>query len=359
MRRSEIGERWLASQLAASAPAEAPPTRQAPTPVETASANDLRPDRLADMIGQEDARHMFERVIAASIAIPQPLDHVLLVGPSGCGKTTFAHAIANELDVSLYQVEAPISHETLLDLREVMYDGDVLFIDEIHQQAIMERRGRSTSTQPEVLFNVMEDRTLVSGSGVLPFPRITLIGGTTDEGMLPDAFINRFPLRPYLAPYTLDELRAIARDNARELGLVIQPDSEVMFARACRGVPRQVNIYMRNALLLASPGDYVSADVAEEVLSVLNRVSEDGLTMDMQNALTFLYTRARRESKDGDVKYQASVSTIATAIGKSRDTKAVQLRVEPYLIEQGYLQVGHGGRTLTDTGIQRAKELLT
>jgi Holliday junction resolvasome RuvABC ATP-dependent DNA helicase subunit len=83
------------------------------------------------------------------------------------------------------------------------------------------------------------------------------------------------------------------------------------------------------------------------VLADLNGVTADGLTRDMQRTLTFLYTRGKRTSRKGGTTYQASVATIATAIGKSRDSKAVVLRVEPLLIEQGYLQVGHGGRKLT------------
>jgi Holliday junction resolvasome RuvABC ATP-dependent DNA helicase subunit len=138
--------------------------------------------------------------------------------------------------------------DTLLDLREVMRDGDILRIEEIHQQAVMERRGKSSATQPEVLYALMEDRTITTGVGVLPYPHITIIGTTTDEGMLPDAFLNRFALRPHLEPYD-------------------------------------------------------------------------------------------------------------TAIGKSRDSKAISLRVEPYLIEQGFIQIGQG-RVLTEAGINRAEELL-
>jgi Holliday junction resolvasome RuvABC ATP-dependent DNA helicase subunit len=97
--------------------------------------------------------------------------------------------------------------------------------------------------------------------------------------------------------------------------------------------------------------------LALEVLEV-NGIADDGLTPDMQAMLTFLYTRARHESRDGEVKYQASVNTIATAIGKSRDTKAVALRVEPFLIRLGFVQVGPSGRRLTDAGVERARQLL-
>jgi Holliday junction resolvasome RuvABC ATP-dependent DNA helicase subunit len=102
--------------------------------------------------------------------------------------------------------------------------------------------------------------------------------------------------------------------------------------------------------------DRLTLATAREVLDV-NGITADGLTPDMQAMLTFLYTRARQQTHD-EVRYQASVNTIATAIGKSRDSKAISLRVEPYLIERGLVQVTHGGRRLTDAGVARARELL-
>lgn len=330
-----------------------------PKPVSTKdrSKNPLRPTTFDEIIGQEKAVNMMDRVVDAAKRRKQPLDHVLLVGASGTGKSTFSHVIANELGVDCYEVEAPVSHDTLLALREVMQDGDILRIEEIHQQAIMERRGRDSSTQPEVLYAVMEDRTLTSGTGVLDYPEITIIGTTTDEGMLPDPFLNRFPLRPRLEPYSVEDIAVMAVWNVEQLGLRITPEAAEMFATAARCVPRQVNNYVRNAASLIE-GDVIDEDTAAEVLYDLNGVTKDGLTPDMQGMLTFLYTRARRENADGEVKYQASVNTIATAIGKSRDSKAIALRVEPFLIEEGYIQVGHGGRTLTDAGVARAQQLL-
>jgi Holliday junction resolvasome RuvABC ATP-dependent DNA helicase subunit len=285
-----------------------------------------------------------------------PLDHMLLVGPSGYGKTTIANAVANALGVRVWQIEAPVSHDTLTSLRTAMDDRDVLFVDEIHQQGIMDRRSRDSSTQPEVLFSVMEDRTLVTGSGVLPFPAITVIGATTDEGRLPDAFVNRFPLHPEFSPYTVDDLVDMAFLNATALGLVIEDEAAERFAYACRGVPRVVNNYVRNAASLTAT--LIDEAVAIEVIADLNNTAEDGLTKDMQATLTFLYDKCRHVTGDGSIVHRASLTSIATAIGKSRDAKAVQLRIEPYLIQQGYLQVGHGGRSLTDLGIARALVIL-
>lgn len=330
----------------------------APEPVRTGqrSTNALRPVSWDEIVGQEQAVSMMKRVCEASNFRTAPLDHILLVGPSGTGKSTFSHVIAAELGVDVYEAEAPVSAETLLSLREVMQDGDILRIEEIHQQGIMERRGKNGGTEPEVLYAVLEDRVISTGTEILPYPAITVIGTTTDEGMLPEPFLNRFPIRPHLEPYEVEDIGVMAIWNAEKLDRRMTVDAAWMLASASRGVPRQVNNYVKNAALLCD--DLIDEDVASEVLYVLNGVTEDGLTRDMQNMLTFLLTKGKRTKADGEVVYQASVNTIATGIGKSRDSKAITLRVEPYLIEQGFLQVGHGGRTLTDAGEARAGELL-
>jgi Holliday junction DNA helicase RuvB len=317
--------------------------------------NPLRPTRFNEIVGQDTAKELMQAAVSSCFERHGPMDHTLLVGPSGAGKSTFSHVVANELGVDVYELEAPINTDTLLELRTTMRPWDILKIEEIHQQAIGERRGKSASTQPEVLYAIMEDRTMPTQSGILPYPEICIIGTTTDEGMLPDAFINRFPLRPRLEPYTREQLVAIAQHNAAALGATLATDAADLIAGASRGVPRQINNYVKNAVMFERRN--LTAAVVEKVLRV-NGVTPDGLTADMQAMLTFLLTKARRERGDGEVTHQASVSTIATAIGKSRDAKAVALRIEPYLIEKGYVQVGHGGRSLTDAGIARARQLL-
>jgi Holliday junction DNA helicase RuvB len=327
----------------------------APASTDDRSKNPLRPETFAEIIGQDDAVRMMQRVIGACKERDQRLDHVLNVGPAGTGKSTFSHVIAHELGVDVYEVEAPISRDTLLELRTVMQDRDILRIEEIHQQAIAERRGLGSSTQPEVLYALMEDGVIPAGSGLLDFPEITIIGTTTDEGLLPDPFLARFPLRPRLEPYDATALAGMARWNGEKLGVVVTPTAADLLAGAARGTPRIVNNYVKNAAMLSD--DVVDLDTAKEVLFDLNGVTADGLTSDMQRMLVFLYTKGKHTTAKGDVTYRASVNTIATAIGKSRDSKAISLRVEPFLIEQGYIQIGQG-RVLTDAGIERAKELL-
>jgi Holliday junction DNA helicase RuvB len=322
-----------------------------------AAGNELRPNTWEEIVGQADAKGLLSLMVGSAQRRGRPLDHVLLVGPSGTGKTTFAHVIATSLGARVWQFEAPISADTLYELATVMHDGDILFLDEIHQQAVGDRRGRQSSTQPEILFSVMEDFTLPTGNGVMQFPRITVMGATTDEGALPDAFINRFPIRPVLSRYTEDDMAEIAVRSAQKFELAMTRLASRVFARASRGVPREVNNFIRNAYMLYDRA-VVTPSIALSVVRTMCGYTEDGLTRDMQSMLRFLYEKGKRRTGDGEIRYQASVSSIATGIGKSRDVKAIQLRVEPYLIEQGYVQVLHGGRALTDAGVERAQRLI-
>jgi Holliday junction DNA helicase RuvB len=347
----------LAALERAAIKSELAPRDEGIQPVDTTAAagNELRPSTWREVVGQRTAKDLLARMVDNAKLRGVPLDHVLLVGPSGTGKTTLAHVIATELQSQVWQFEAPISADTLTQLAEKAKDGDIIFLDEIHQQAVGDRRGRQSSTQPEVLFSVMEDFTLPTGTGVIPFPRVTIMGATTDEGALPDAFVNRFPIRPRLESYTVPQMARIADTAARRLGLKLTPKAAHTFAAASRAVPREVINYVRNAAMLSS--HEVDSTLAVEVVTKLNGCTLDGLTRDQQAMLTFMYTLCGRETK-GVFQWSASVTSIATAIGKSRDVKAVQLRVEPYLISAGYVQVAPGlGRLLTPKGVERAVQL--
>lgn len=327
-----------------------------PTNTENRSGNPMRPTTFDEMIGQPRTKNLMSRLVAAAYDDVRPLDHVLLLGASGTGKTTLANIIGNAMQTDVYMVEAPVTHDLLLQLREVMCDGDILFVDEIHRQMAPDRRGVASDTQPENFFHLMEDRKLLSGNQVLDFPEITVIGATTDAGLLPEPFLNRFPLQPVLEPYTVAELTVMAEHNADALDLAIVAQAADLFASAARGVPRLVNSYVKNARSLCTTG-VIDYGLAKEIVNDLAGTTDDGLNRDMQKMLTFLLTRCKRESPSQGVTYQASVGSLATALGKSRDQKAIALYVEPYLIAEGYIQVGHGGRRLTPAGVKRAKEL--
>lgn len=327
-------------------------------PLRSRGGNSLRPETFDQMIGQTRVKDLMRRIVTAAIDRHEVLDHILLVGGSGTGKTTLGQVIAHELGSEVYQLDAPITHDMLRELRTKMNDGDVLIVDEIHRQVMPDRRGVTAAAAPEIFYTVLEDRTLVTETGVLGFPRITVIGATTDSGLLPEPFLARFPLQPKLSPYTVADMGEIAAANADALHCTIDAEARMLFAGAARGNPRQMNTYVRNAKMLTGNG-HIDAAIAREVIIDLNSTTLDGLTQDMCLMLRFLYTRGSRTNQKGEVIYTASVNTIATAIGKSRDTKAVALWVEPYLIERGYVQVSHSGRILTDEGIIRAQQLLT
>lgn len=347
-------QQLLADQAAYVTAAEAAVTLT-PADHSDRSLNPLRPRTFDEVVGQEQAKELVQAALRYSRQRDQPMAHMLLVGPAGTGKSTFAHVVASELGVHVYQLSAPVSHDTLLELRDVMADRDVLFVDEIHLQAIQERRGRESITAPEVLYGVLEDRVIATGRGVLPFPAITMIGGTTDEGMLSDAFLSRFPLRPRLVEYTVDELAQIARHNAKTLGASLTPAAARIFGVAARGTPREVNNLVRNAILFSH---VITVGGARDVLRRTGIEERDGLTADMAALLRFVYRAGRHQTKDKRVRYRCSVTTIATGIGKSRDTKAVVLRIEPWLIRCGYIAIVPGsGRELTAAGVKRAKEL--
>lgn len=325
-----------------------------PLAFDARSANELRPATFEQMIGQERLKALMRRIVNVAQQTGRPLEHMLLSGQSGTGKTTLAQVVAHESGRRVFQIKAPVGFDVLDALREACRDGDVVIIDEIHQQVQGDRRGITQACDPEDFYHVMEDRRLPTPGGMVAFPAVTFVGCTTDSGLLPEAFIGRFPLRPTLDPYTDLEMAKLARANAQQLGIGITNEAAVIFGCASRQNPRQLNDYVKNARSLAV-GDIGSA-LATEVVVDLNGCTHDGLTPDMQRMLRFLLS-SRRASKDGTVVYQASINTIATALGKSRDTKVVALYVEPWLISRGFVQVCHGGRQLTDAGIARAKDL--
>lgn len=327
-----------------------------PLTFDARSANELRPATFDQMVGQARLKTLMRRIVANVQTSGRPLDHIMIAGQSGTGKTTIAQVTAHELGRTVYQVKAPVTHAVLAELGRVCEDGDVVIVDEIHQQVSGDRRGISQAADPEDFYHIMEDRRLPTSGGMVPFPAVTFVGATTDEGLLPEAFINRFPLKLTLDPYTWDDMQKLCVANAHALGMQLTDVAAIRLGRASRRNPRQLNTFVRNALSIGGNAT-LDGNLADEVIYDLNGCTWDGLTIDMQKMLMTLL-RSRRVSQGGKVVvYQASVNTIATALGHSRDTKAVSLFVEPYLIAEGLVLVTHGGRQLTDAGIARAKEL--
>lgn len=327
-----------------------------PVDFDDQSGNELRPRRFAEMIGQAKLRPLLERLVESARATGRTLDHALLLGSAGTGKTTVSLILANELGRDIYALKAPVAQGTLEELAKVAKDGDVVFVDEIHMQMSGDRRGITQAADPENFYALLEDKRLSTTHGVVQFPDVTFIGATTDAGLLPEPFLARFPLQPRLDPYTVPEMAQLAEANAKALRLGITPEAALFFARASKRTPRIINRYLRNARSLGSDGIVIEKAFAVEIITELNSTSLDGLDRDQQNMLRFLL-KSRREDRKGNVIYQASIGSIATACGKSRDQKTIALYTEPYLIERGLVGIAHGGRTLTDKGIERARRL--
>jgi Holliday junction DNA helicase RuvB len=323
-------------------------------PINRSDIDPLRPASLEEVIGQDRLKPLLHRLVE-HVPAGGALAPMLLVGASGTGKTTLAMVVARELNSDIYALKAPVDMNTLNALRQQASDGNVVFIDEIHMQVSGDRRGLTAACDPESFYQLLEDGTLSTATGPLPFPKVSWIGATTDVGLLPEPLSARFPLQPQLAPYSLSDLETLATRNMTALGLLGGGYAANVFAQASRNNPRQLNAYVRSARALTSEGA-ISPELAIEVVTDLCSTTLDGLTKSMQTVLTFLFTRCRRDTRQGIV-FSASVNTLATACGHGRDTKAIALLVEPYLLQRGLIEVRPQGRTLTPTGIERARQL--
>ena len=304
----------------------------------------LRPRQLDDYVGQEKIRAQLEIFIEAARRRKEPLDHALLFGPPGLGKTTLAHIIAREMGVNLRQTSGPVL-ERAGDLAAILTNlepNDVLFIDEIH---------RLNPVVEEILYPALEDYQIdiMIGEGPgarsvkLDLPPFTLIGATTRAGMLTNPLRDRFGIVARLEFYTVDELAHIVARSARLLEMVIDASGTTEIARRSRGTPRIANRMLRRVRDYAEvkASGEVTRSVADAGLHMLD-VDAMGLDlMDRKLLLTVIEKFA-----GGPV----GVDNLAAAIGEERDT--IEDVLEPYLIQQGYLQRTTRGRVATALAYQ-------
>jgi holliday junction DNA helicase RuvB len=306
---------------------------------EDAAEASLRPQRLDDFIGQEQARKNLGVFIQAARARKEALDHVLFVGPPGLGKTTLAQIVARELGVNFRATSGPVIAKAgdLAALLTNLEERDVLFIDEIH---------RLNPAVEEILYPAMEDfqLDLIIGEGPaarsvkIDLAKFTLVGATTRAGLLTNPLRDRFGIPIRLNFYTAPELEAIVNRGARVLGIDVTADGANEIARRARGTPRIAGRLLRRLRDFAAVAGAAAIDraLADKALAALE-VDAAGLdAMDRR----YLTTIAMNYG-GGPV----GVETLAAALSEPRD--AIEDIIEPYLIQCGFLQRTPRGRLIT------------
>ena len=299
----------------------------------------LRPRGLAESVGQEKIREQLSIFIEATKKRGEALDHVLLFGPPGLGKTTLSHIIAHELGVNLRSTSGPVLERPgdLAALLTNLEPRDVLFIDEIH---------RLSPIVEEILYPALEDFQIdiMIGEGPaarsvkLDLPPFTLVGATTRAGMLTNPLRDRFGIVARLEFYNTEELTRIVTRSASLLQINVDPDGAHEIARRSRGTPRIANRLLRRVRDYAEVkgNGEVTRAIADAALVMLD-VDASGLdVMDRKLLNTVLHKFA-----GGPV----GVDNLAAAIGEERDT--IEDVLEPFLIQQGFLQRTSRGRVAT------------
>ena len=300
----------------------------------------IRPKKLADYQGQDHVRDQMEIFIKAAQLRSEALDHLLIFGPPGLGKTTLANIVANEMEVNIRTTSGPVLEQAgdLAALLTNLEENDVLFIDEIHRLSPMVE---------EVLYPAMEDYQLdiMIGEGPaarsikIDLPPFTLIGATTRAGSLTSPLRDRFGITQRLEFYKIKDLQDIVQRSADCLGLSMEPEGALEVARRARGTPRIANRLLRRVRDYAEVkgNGHICADVADKALNMLDVDAEGFDYMDRKLLLAIM-----EKFGGGPV----GLDNMAAAIGEEKDT--IEDVLEPYLIQQGYLQRTPRGRIATD-----------
>ena len=315
--------------------------------------NALRPLRFDDFNGQPKVVENLEIFVEAAKYRGEPLDHTLLYGPPGLGKTTLSNIIANELGVGFKITSGPVLDKPgdLAGILTSLEPNDVLFIDEIHRLSpIVEEY--LYSAMEDYRIDIMIDKGPSARSIQIDLNPFTLVGATTRSGMLTAPLRARFGINMHLEYYDPETLQRIIKRSAMLMRVPIEDDAALEIARRSRGTPRIANRLLRRVRDFADVRNdgIISADIAKQALSMLD-VDDAGFDYLDRKLLTAVIERF-----DGG---PVGLDNLAAAIGEERDT--IEDVLEPYLIQQGFLQRTPRGRIATSLtyrhfGLQKQSE---
>ena len=304
----------------------------------------IRPKTLKDYVGQPVVCEQMDIFLAAAKLRAEPLDHTLIFGPPGLGKTTLANILANEMGVSLKTTSGPVLEKAgdLAALLTNLEENDILFIDEIH---------RLSPVVEEVLYPAMEDYQLdiMIGEGPaarsikLDLPPFTLIGATTRAGALTSPLRDRFGIVQRLEFYNVKDLTSIVTRSAHFLNLTVDEQGAYEVARRSRGTPRIANRLLRRVRDYADvkTEGFVNQSTAAAALDMLEVDNEGFDIMDRKLLHAII---------DKFMGGPVGLDNVAAAIGEERET--IEDVIEPFLIQQGFLQRTPRGRIATDRAYQ-------
>ncbi|MEO9656380.1 Holliday junction branch migration DNA helicase RuvB [Marinomonas sp.] len=299
----------------------------------------IRPQALAEYIGQPVVREQMEIFIQAARQRDEPLDHTLIFGPPGLGKTTLANIIGNEMGAEVKTTSGPVLERAgdLAALLTNLGEGDILFIDEIH---------RLSPAIEEVLYPAMEDYQLdiMIGEGPaarsikIELPPFTLVGATTRAGLLTSPLRDRFGIVQRLEFYDVESLTTIVARSAKKMGMNLDHSGSFEVARRSRGTPRIANRLLRRVRDVAQVKnvDLVGQAVAQRALDMLSVDSQGFDHLDRRMLLTMI------EKFDGR---PVGLDSVSAALGEDKDT--IEDVIEPFLIQQGFVMRTPRGRQVT------------